>query len=291
MKTFLYFLPNAALFFVLLRMAEMKLYRPDGRPGIFWFLAAWLVYSGANILARAAHATHTTEFARFYFWSSIIVLALVALPLSRPLARLLLDSPWLALLVPVAAFFAALLIHRLYLRGILARPGTAALALTCFLAVMAGAIFFLASFGVSRGFGTAFLLDLILWRGLGLYLLAFGYGLLAARLWGRNESANAWPLFACTLVWIGLFVALAPTPDALVARERLAFAPGCGVLGLGYRGVAWERKLSRVERFDRTCKASTESDLRVPTDESDATTLSPAPDIPPATVSRRRLHV
>jgi hypothetical protein len=218
--TWLYLLPNLALFLVLYKMTGVKLHAE--RPALFVFFSAWLLYSLINVLATAWAATNTPAFARFYFWSSIAVWLSGAVALAAPTSAIL-ARPWLSALVPAALLAAGLLI-----RALLARlPGDAsalALAITCFLAVAAGAVFFLASYAAGAT-------DIVLWRGAGSFFLLFGFGLLTARLLGKSEAANTPVILACTLIWLALAWQVAPRPDALWNLERLGWT-GQGISDL-----------------------------------------------------------
>ena len=57
--------------------------------------------------------------------------------------------------------------------------------------------------------------------GLGAYFLVFGAGLLAARLWGKDYSANYWVLIAVTAIWLLLALELGPMPEPLFTLEKL----------------------------------------------------------------------
>jgi hypothetical protein len=207
-------LPDVALVIVLCRMAFVGLARE--RAAMFTFLCAWLAFSLSTLILGQA-VPHSSElYARIYLWL-IAGVALVAVPALYQASRHLVAHPSIAAAVPALAALAAGLVLELVSRKT-PSPALAALAASSFAAVILGAVFFCAAWEASPP-------DLVLRLGVGGYLLAFGFGLLLARLYGRGPAAFEPVAVLCAAAWLALAWFLAPTPDALVNDELLALSP------------------------------------------------------------------
>ena len=191
----LYLLPNLALFAVLCRMIAIKLHLE--RPALFVFLHAWFAYSLITQLAQHP-ALHLGV---WLFGVPAVFLASKKLLAGSRL--------WPA---PALALCAA----GTLCGPVLSRWGTStemlAFTLSCWLGVTTGTIFLAASFRAEHP-------DRKLWRGVGGYFFVLGGGM---QILAASAAAAGW-FFLLPLATAAF---LAPTPDALVNKERLAIAGG-----------------------------------------------------------------
>jgi len=196
----LYLLPNLALFAVLLRMIAVRLHLE--RPALFIFLHAWFAYSLITQFAQSP-ALHLGV------W-------LFAIPaIFTATKKLLIGSHlWPA---PALALCAAGTLCGPVLARWGSSPSMLAFTVSCWLAITAGTIFLLASARAQDP-------DRKLWCGAGTHFVVLGGGM---QVLAASAAAAAWffllPL-ATSAIWLLLAWFIAPTPDAIVATERLALS-------------------------------------------------------------------
>lgn len=214
MRYGLHLLPDAFLLIALLRMTYVGL--ATERRAIFFFLCAWLAYSFVALFLGQIWPIGTHEYTvRFLMLSAATWLCgMPAIWLASRAAARSLAHAGIILLVLLMASGAA----RFALATGSSSPLGKLLALNCWIAVVAGTIFYFASVKAEGP-------DLYLWRCCGAFFLLYGFGYLSIWMLRPGAWAYACLVLAVAIVWIALAWFIGPHPDRLFNLEKLAIVP------------------------------------------------------------------
>jgi len=204
----IHLLPDAFLLVALLRMTFVGL--AAQRRAMFFFLAAWLAYSVAQLFLAQVFPTSSHEYALAFFYSTIAIWA-TSLP-ALYFASLHLGSLHRAIALALLAISLAGV--RLVMLTAGFTPVAKILAVNCWVAAATGAIFLFASAGAQNP-------DLILWRGAGAFFAFYGFGYLLIGCLRLNGWAYAAFVLSGAFAWAALAWFIGPTPDHLFNLEKL----------------------------------------------------------------------
>jgi hypothetical protein len=210
MRYGIHLLPDAFLLVALLRMTFVGL--ATERRAMFFFLCAWLAYSFATLFLAQVWPADSLQYARWFFALSMVAWACGVPALwfaSRAAARSLACVAFILLVLTMAS-----LASHFALANSSMVPIAKLLAVNCWIAVVAGAIFWFASTNEGP--------DLYVWRCCGVFFLLFGFGYLFIGMFRPGMWAYACLVLAATVVWIALAWFIGPHPDHLFNLEKLA---------------------------------------------------------------------
>lgn len=220
MRYTLQLLPDALLLLALLRMTFVGL--AGQRRAMFVFLLAWLIYSFLLLFLGQIWPVSARSYVLWFFLLSIPAW-LCATPALWIASRRL--STWHAIFILLILWIAAQG-SRLALLNASMSWTAKLLVINCWIAGIAGAIFFFASVRAESP-------DLYLWRCTGIFLLLFGFGYLLIGMVRPGPWAQAVFVIAGAAVWFALAWLIGPRPEHLVNPEKLAtvssFRPGVAV--------------------------------------------------------------
>jgi len=207
-------LPDAFLLIALLRMTYVGL--AVQRRAMFFFLCAWLIYCFVTLFLGQLWPAGSPQYALRFFILSAIAWS-CGIPALWIASRSLLRTPSGAAMVIVTLLLAAAGSHFALLNASTS-PIAKLLAVNCWIAVVAGAIFWFASVKTEGP-------DLYLWRCCGVFFLLFGFGYLFIGMVRPGVWAYVCLVLAVTVVWIALAWFIGPHPDHLFNLEKLALVP------------------------------------------------------------------
>ncbi len=214
MRYGIHLLPDAFLLIALLRMAYVGL--AAERPAMFFFLCCWLIYCLMTLflgqLWPADSKEYTTAF--FVLSASAWIAALPALwAASLSATRTFAQTATILLVLVIACGASHFALENSSMSSI-----AKFLSVNCWVAVVAGAIFWFASVNAEGP-------DLYLWRCCGVFFLLFGFGYLFIGIFGPGVWAYACLVLTAGVVWIALAWFIGPHHDHLFNLEKLALVP------------------------------------------------------------------
>ncbi len=214
MRYGIHLLPDAFLLLALLRMTFVGL--ATERRAIFFFLCAWLIYCLVALFLGQLWPASSPQYALRFFTLTAIVWscglpALWAASLSA--ARTLSQAATILLVFLVACLASHFALET---RGI--SPIAQLLVINCWIAIVAGAIFWFASVKTHGP-------DFYLWRCCGVFFLLYGFGYLFIGVLRPGPWAYISLALAATVVWIALAWFIDPNHERLFNLEKLALIP------------------------------------------------------------------
>jgi hypothetical protein len=214
MRYGIHLLPDAFLLVVLLRMTFVGL--AAERCAIFFFLCAWLLNCFVTLFLGQLWPTDSKDYATGFFILSAFAW-LAGVPALWLASRSLSRTPSGMAMVIVTLLLAWGGCYFVVENSSMA-PLAKLLAVNCWIAVVAGAIFWFASVKMEGP-------DFYLWRCCGVFFLLFGFGYMFIGIFRPGVWAYVCLVLAATVVWIALAWFIGPHPDHLFNLEKLALVP------------------------------------------------------------------
>jgi hypothetical protein len=213
-KEFIYLAPDAALLFVLMRMAGVRL--AGERPAFFVFLCAWWAFSITSMVMAQRWAPGSPLYVKWFAYLTLATWAFAALPLFRAARRIPLPS-YRCILIFLAIGLAAFAAERIFARADHSVSVSTQVA-SCWIAVVVGAVFLCAAWKAEQP-------DVALWTGAGAYFVIYGGGILLAGQWPGGRALFPAIAGAATLTWLALAYYIGPHADHLFNVDKLALLP------------------------------------------------------------------
>jgi len=214
MRYGLHLLPDAFLLLALLRMTFVHLHHE--RPAMFFFLAAWLVYSLLALFLAQVHPVNSPAYIFWFTWLTLAAWIYGAPAIWVASARIFRAPVFPLAIALLLCLAAAAVLHIFENTG----PGAAGkiLTLNCWAAVIAGAIFIFASVGAEAP-------DRLLWRAAGIFFIVYGYGYIFIGM--LRPGAWAYPALVLILaaVWFALAWRVGANGEQLFNLEKLGWIP------------------------------------------------------------------
>jgi hypothetical protein len=213
-KEYIYLAPDAALLFVLMRMAGVKL--AGERPAFFIFLCAWWAFSITSLLMAQRWAPGSPLYVKWFAYLTLATWACGVWPLVRAAERIPLPS-YRCMLIFIAIGLAAFAAERIFARAGHSVSVSTQVA-SCWIAVVVGAVFLCAAWKAEQP-------DVTLWTGAGAYFVIYGGGILLAGQWRGGRALFPIVAAAGALAWAALAYYVGPHPDHLFNVDKLALLP------------------------------------------------------------------
>jgi len=214
MRYGLHLLPDVFLLLALLRMTFVHLHRE--RPAMFFFLAAWLVYSLLTLFLAQVHPVGSPEYILCFAWLTAGAWVCAGPAIWLASARIF-RAPVFPLAIALLLWLASTAVLHIFENT---GPGAAGkiLALNAWTAVVAGAIFIFASMGAEAP-------DRLLWRAAGIFFVVYGYGYIFIGM--LRPGAWAYPALVLILaaVWFALAWRVGANGEQLFNLEKLGWIP------------------------------------------------------------------